>query len=179
MTAPQPLQDPAVLRHFGQTPTQVQATLSAQLDAFEAELRTREHDWTTVQPGREWSPAQEAEHVVKINSGITRLLGLLLSDRDLRPTPQTPGVLKDGKRQAPPESLPSAAGLPWQSWEEVWSGHRAALETVAAGIRETPGRTAWHPFFGELDALDWLRMVAAHLHSHRELLERSAAARQD
>lgn len=173
MTAPKPLQDPAVLRQFGTGPAEVQAALHAQLDAFEAELRTHESDWSATQPGREWSPAQEAEHVVKINTGITRLLALLLSDRELHPMPQTPGVLKGGKRQAPAHSLPSETGLPWAGWETVWSEHRTALEAVAANVRETPGRTAWHPYFGELDALNWLRMVAAHLHNHRELLERS------
>lgn len=162
-----------MLRQFGATPAEVQATLRAELDAFEAELRTREADWMATQPGREWSPAQEVEHVIKINAGITRLLGLLLSERELRPMPQTPGVLKDGKRQAPDHSLPGDTGLNWNSWQEVWSEHRAALEAVAADVRETPGRTAWHPYFGELDALNWVRMVAAHLHSHRELLERS------
>ncbi|MDO4263983.1 MAG: DinB family protein [Deinococcus sp.] len=176
MTAPQPLQDPAVLRQFGRTLTEAQAALHTELDAFEAELRTRKGDWHATQPGRDWSPAQEAEHVVRINTGITRLLGLLLSDCELRAAPQTPGQLKEGKRQAPADSLPSATGLPWANWEAMWNGHRAALETVAADVRETPGRTAWHPFFGELDALGWLRMVAAHLHSHRELLERSRRA---
>ncbi|GHG07873.1 hypothetical protein GCM10017783_20600 [Deinococcus piscis] len=173
MTAPQPLQDPAVLRQFGASPAEVQTALRTQLEAFEAELRAREDDWTATQPGRDWSPAQEAEHVVKINTGIIRLLGLLLSDRELRPLPQTPGVLRDGKRQAPAHSLPSETGLPWAGWQTVWSEHRTALEAVAADVRETPGRTAWHPYFGELDALNWLRMVTAHLHSHRALLERS------
>ena len=175
MTSPQALQDPAVLRHFGATPEDVRAALSAELDAFEAQLRTRESDWTTTQPGREWSPAQDTEHVIKVNAGISRLLALLLSDRELQPTPQVPGTLKGGKRQAPEYSLPSETGLAWSSWEDAWAQHRAALEEVAADVRETPGRTIWHPFFGELDALDWSRMVAAHLSSHRTLLERSQA----
>ena len=29
---------------------------------------------------------------------------------------------------------------------------------------------------GEIDALDWLRMVTMHLRAHRKLLEESAAA---
>lgn len=176
MAAPTPPQDPAVLLPFGETPEQVRASLSRELDAFAAQLRTRAQDWTATQPGREWSPAQEAEHVLKINAGITRVLGLLLSDRELRPTPQNPGRLVGGKRQAPADSLPGAEGLRWDGWEQEWRAGREALETVAAGVRETPGRTFWHPYFGELDALDWLRMVAAHLHSHRRLLEQSAGA---
>lgn len=172
----QPLQDPAVLLAFGQTPSEARACLGSELDRFEAQLRTRQDDWTRPQLGREWSPAQEAEHVLLINQGITRLVALLLSERELRAGPQTPGVLKDGKRQAPPQTLPSAGGLAWSDLEGRWAEHRAHLEEVAAQIRATPERTMWHPFYGELDALDWLRMVSGHLHSHRRLLERSAGA---
>ncbi|MFC4638576.1 DinB family protein [Deinococcus hohokamensis] len=172
----QPLQDPAVLLAFGQTPAEARERLSTELDRFEAQLQARQADWTRPQPERDWSPAQEAEHVLLINEGVTRLLALLLSERELRAVPQTPGVLKDGKRQAPAHTMPSADGLAWAELDGRWAAHRARLEEVAAQIRETPGRTMWHPFYGELDALDWLRMVNGHLYSHRQLLERSAGA---
>ncbi|WP_022800189.1 DinB family protein [Deinococcus ficus] len=171
-----PLQDPGVLRAMGETPDDVRAGLVRELDALEAHLRTRQADWTRVQPGREWSPAQELEHVMKIGDSIVPLFRLLTSDRELRPTAQTPGVLKDGRRQAPAPSLPSENGVAWADWEARWAAHRDALVAGAAGVRETPGRTYWHPFYGELDALDWLRMVSGHIRGHRELLERSATA---
>lgn len=167
------LQDPAVLRHFGQTPDEARTRLKAELDAFEQHLQKREADWTRTQPEREWSPAQEAEHVMKINDSITRVLGLLLSDKELRPVPQTVGELRGGKRVAPAFSEPSAAGLSRQDWQTQWATHREALEKVAAGVRETPQRTFWHQYYGELDALNWLRMVNGHLYSHRQLLEKS------
>lgn len=170
------LQDPAGLRALGATPDEARARLSKELDRLEAHLRTRQADWSRAQPGRDWSPAQDAEHIVLIDGSIARLLALLLSDRELTPTAQVPGVLKDGKRQAPPFTVPSAEGLAWDSWETRWAEHRAALESVAARVRETPGRTMWHPFFGELDALDWLRMLAGHVRGHRVALEQSAAA---
>lgn len=169
-----PLQDRAVLLAFGATPEEAKARLTTELDAFEAQLRTRAADWTTQQGGREWSPAQEAEHVLKINGNISKLIGLLLSDKELRPVPHTRGELVGGKRQAPAFSLPSAEGLP-HDWEAGWQTHRQELEGVAAQVRATPERTFWHPFYGELDALDWLRMVSGHLYSHRQLLEKSAA----
>lgn len=170
------LQDPAGLRALGATPDEARARLNTELDRLEAQLRTRQADWTRPQPGRDWSPAQEAEHVLLIDSGIARIIGLLLSERELMPTPQVPGTLKDGKRQSPSSAVPSAEGLAWDTWESRWAEHRAAFGRVAAGVRETPGRTFWHPFFGELDALDWLRMVAGHARNHRLLLEQSAAA---
>lgn len=168
--------DPAPLRAMGETPEAVQARVRDELDQFEAHLKTRQSDWSQVQPGREWSPAQEAEHVVLINRSITSLVALLMSDKPLRAAPQVPGSLKDGKRQAPPFSVPSEGGLAWDDLQTQWAEHRAALLAVTDSVRETPGRTFWHPFFGELGALDWTRMVAGHLGNHRRLLEKSAAA---
>ncbi len=167
------LSDPAELKFVGTTPAEVRARLQSELDAFEAHLAGRQHDWTRPQTGRDWSPAQEAEHVLLINQSITPLLRLLGSDRELRPMPQVPGTLKGGKRQAPPASLPSEQGLAWEDLQGRWAEHRQQLEEVAQHVTGTPGRTYWHPFFGELDALDWLRMVTAHLYSHRKLLEKS------
>ncbi|GGL09072.1 DinB family protein [Deinococcus radiotolerans] len=169
------LHDPAALAVMGAGPDDVRARLDRELDLFEAHLRTRQGDWTQTQPGRDWSPAQEAEHVMKINDTIGRAVGLLLSERDLRPTPQIPGELTpDGRRIAPPHSRPSETGLAWEDLDAAWAQSRAGFLNVAAGLRATPGRTLWHPFFGELDALDWTRMVAAHLYQHRKALERSA-----
>lgn len=176
MTAP--LQDPALLAFVGATPAEVGERLKRELDLFWQHVQTRQSDWRQVQPGREWSPAQEVEHVLLINSGVTGILRLLLSDRPLRAAPQERGVLKDGKRQAPASSLPSEQGVAWEDVEAQWQRSRAAAEEVSAQVRATPDRTFWHPFFGELDALDWQRMMASHVMSHRLLLERSAAAAQ-
>lgn len=168
--------DPAVLKAMGQTPEEVRTRLGVELDRFEAQLRSREADWTTTQPGREWSPAQEAEHVLKIDNSIVPLMRLLMSDKELRPMPQVPGEIVDGKRQSPEALLPSDEGLPFAALDTTWAEHRQKLEEMATHVTETPGRTFWHQFFGEIDALDWLRMVAMHLRNHRKLLEESAAA---
>lgn len=173
----QSLTDPAVLAVMGATPDDVRARLTKELDRFEAQLRTRQADWTRVQPGREWSPAQDAEHVILINDSIARGVALLLSDRELRPSPRAPGeTTPDGRRVAPPHTRPSDTGLAWEDLDTRWAQSRAGLERTAADLRATPGRTLWHPFFGELDALDWMRMVAIHLNNHRKQLEASAAA---
>ncbi|MHA0034026.1 DinB family protein [Deinococcus sp. PESE-13] len=176
MTAP--LQDPAVLAFVGATPAEVGDRLKRELDLFWQHVQTRQDDWQQVQPGREWSPAQEVEHVMLINGAVTGVTRLLLSDRPLRPVPQEPGVLKDGKRQAPASALPSEQGVAWDEVQDKWAQSRAAAEEVSAQVRATPDRTFWHPFFGELDALDWQRMLASHVMSHRLLLERSAGQGQ-
>lgn len=168
------LQDPATLRALGETPADVQARLTRELDAFGEALQSREGDWQRQQPGRDWSPAQETEHVMKVNGAVASVLRLLLSDRPLRPGEQAPGELRDGKRQAPVATMPSETGTAWAEVEAHWQASRAALEAQAAQVRETPGRTVWHPFFGELDALDWLRMGVYHIGHHRRLMAQSA-----
>lgn len=164
-----------MLRAYGETPEEVRLTLRRELDALERHLHTRQGDWTRTQPGREWSPAQEIEHVLSIGTAGSRAAKLLLSDRELKAFPQVAGTLKHGKRQAPEFSLPSEQGLAWELWEQAWAAHRQQLEGLAANVRATPGRTFWHPYLGELDALDWLRSLVGHLRGHRELLEKSAA----
>lgn len=168
-----PLFNPADLQQFGHTVQDVQASIRHEAEAFGAHLRTRQADWGQVQAGRGWSPAQEAEHVIAIGDAASRAIRLLLSDKPLRPIPQVSGDLKDGKRQAPAFSLPSPAGIAWDELDERWNAHQSALLALAAEIRPTPGRTFWHPYFGELDALDWLRTLAGHLRGHRQLLEGS------
>ncbi len=168
--------DASALLFVGKTPEEVRTRLGVELDRLEAQLRSRQADWNTVQPGRDWSPAQEAEHVMKIDNSIVPVLRLLLSDKELRPMPQVRGELKDGKRQAPDFSMPSDEGLPFEALDTGWAEHRQKLQEMAARVEPTPGRTFWHQYLGELDALDWLRMVTLHLRSHRKLLEESAAA---
>lgn len=172
-----PLQDPAQLLALGATPDEVRTRLNCALDDLETHLRTRQADWSEMQPGRAWTPAQEAEHVLLINDSVTKLTALLLSHAPLRDAPKPRGVLKGGKRQAPAFSQPGAAGLAFEDLDTRWAQGRAALTAVAGQVRETPGRTFWHPFYGELDALNWLRMLAGHAASHHALLEHSAAQR--
>lgn len=167
-----PLFDPAVLQHFGHTLQEVQANIRQEAEAFGAHLRTRQADWQQVQAGREWSPAQEAEHVMAIGDAASGAIRLLLSDKPLRAMPQISGKLVDGKRQAPEFSLPTT-GLPWDELDQRWTAHQTALLALADEIRATPGRTFWHPFLGELDALDWMRSLVGHLRGHRQLLEES------
>lgn len=176
------MSDVVDLQELGGSAGEVRARLEAELSALGAHLRSRGTDWSAVQSGREWSPAQEAEHVALINEAGGRAIRLLLSDRQLRPLPHTAGVLKDGKRQAPAFAVPGAAGWPWAELEGRWADHSAGMlalaEQVQAGQAQDgqTQRTLWHPYLGEIGALDWLRSLVAHVKHHRELLERSAGA---
>lgn len=173
---PDPMFDPAQLRVFGATPQEVRLHLTRELDALEHHLKSRAGDWTERQTDREWSPAQDIEHIIAVGKGGSMAIKLLLSDKELRAFPQVRGELIGGKRQSPEFARPSPQGLDWETWPLAWAEHRQQLEALAAGLRETPERKLWHPYFGEIDALDWARSLVGHLRGHRQLLEKSAAA---
>ena len=170
---PEAMFDPLVLRVFGETPEDVRRNLTRELDALESHLKSRQGDWTRTQPGREWSPAQDIEHIIAVGKGGSMAAKLLLSEKELRAFPQVKGELKDGKRQSPEFARPSETGLAWETWQDAWAEHRQQLEGLAADLRETSGRKLWHPYFGEIDALDWVRSLVGHVRGHRELLEQS------
>ena len=162
-----------LLRAFGQTPADVQSRLERELDAFERVVEAVQPHWNTTLPGREWTAAQESDHIIRVNAGTAKIAALLLSDKPLRPGDQTPGTLLDGKRQAPAGLQPG----PDQAWADLSDAHaqtRAALLQAAAHAPETSERTFFHPFMGELTALDWLRMAAFHVRHHRKQLEKLA-----
>ena len=173
MTAPQ-LADPATLRPLGATPDEARSRLAHELGRFGAHLRTREADWTRVQPGRSWTPAQETEHVLLVNDLTAGVLRLLASDKPLRAGPQVPGEVQGGKRLAPQGTEPSREGRAWEGVDTEWERSAEALRAAAARVTDDPERTFWHPFFGEISALDWLRMIVFHVRNHRQLLEASA-----
>lgn len=159
-----------MLRVFGQTPADVQSRLKRELDAFERVVEAVQPSWNTTLPGRAWTAAQESDHIIRVNAGTAKIAALLLSDKPLRPGDQTPGTLLDGKRQAPAGLQPG----PDQAWADLSAAHaqtRAALLHAAAHAPETSERTFFHPFMGELTALDWLRMAAFHVRHHRKQLE--------
>lgn len=172
MTQPRedPAQAAATLRRLGTTGEEVAARLTRELDAFEAAVAGAQDRWHQTLPGREWTAAQEAEHVILVNESSARIAGLLASDRPLRPIPRDPGVEVGGKRQAPEGARPG----PDQPWDALAVRHVAVREhllTLAARAGDDPQRTFFHPFMGDLTALDWLRMAAYHVGHHRRQLE--------
>ncbi|MPY66443.1 DinB family protein [Deinococcus sp. SDU3-2] len=173
MTQPQEeawAQAAAGLRRLGTTGDEVAARLTRELDAFEATVARAQDRWHKLLPGREWTAAQEAEHVLLVNESSARIAALLASDRPLRPTPRVPGKEVGGKRQAPEGTRPGP-DQPWEALAERHAAVRTQLLTLAEGAGDDPERTLFHPFMGDLTALDWLRMAAYHVGHHRRQLE--------
>lgn len=162
-----------MLRRLGATGDEVAARLTRELDAFETVVARSQARWHEPLPGREWTAAQEAEHVILVNESSARIAALLASVRPLRAAPRIPGEEVGGRRQAPEGTRPG----PGQSWEALAGRHAAAREqllTLAGQIRDDPERTFFHPFMGDLTALDWLRMATYHVGHHRRQLEGAA-----
>lgn len=163
--------DKAALLVFGETPAEVCRRLEQECQAFAEQVKPHEQNWNQMQVGREWSPAQEVEHVMRTNHVVGRGILLLLSDKELKPMPKLEGQRKNGKRQAPKEVMPSAEGLSWAAYQAEWPNSIQVLQEIAAQVRKTPSRTMWHPFLGELDAFEWLQMVTWHIGHHRNLMQ--------
>ncbi|AWN22560.1 DinB family protein [Deinococcus irradiatisoli] len=159
------------LRAFGATPPAVAERLERELSAYEQVAERALAHWHTRLPQRDWTPAQESEHVILVNEGTVKVAALLLSDKPLRPVPQEPVVTDaQGRRQAPPGTVPTS-GQPWEALAERFQASGAALRSAALRAPEEAERRFWHPAMGELTALDWLRMAAYHVRHHRKLLE--------
>lgn len=167
MTLPNAEEQLAALHALSPTPEAVADRLRRELDAFEQVLREAEATWDRRMPDREWSPAQEAEHVILVNEGTARIVRLLLSDKPLREVPEQPGRIVNGRRLAPEGTEPG----PGQPLSTLLDRHAAARALLVEFQPEpNPARTFYHPFLGRLDALDWLRMTTWHTRNHRKAM---------
>lgn len=167
-----------VLERFGTTPAAARAALARQQGAFEALWPALQSRWEDPLREGAWCPAQVTEHVVKASARFSKALYLLRRDEPLPEVPRVPGAFEDGRAQAPASVIPGppqplAALVP--QWQEV----HARLFAEVDATRTWHGRTLFHAFFGELDALGWLQVAAFHLRHHRKQLERFAAANAD
>lgn len=149
------------------TPEALITGMRQELTAFEATMRGAAPYWNTRMPGRDWTPAQEADHTIIINEGTGRLVRLLLSDKPLREPPQEPGVTEGGRRLAPASTLPG----PDQPLETLLARHAATYALLEVHAEPDPERTFYHPFMGKIGALDWLRMAAYQTRHHRLSLQ--------
>lgn len=169
-TRPNPAE---ALKALGATPQELAVTLQRELDTLEDVLARVQPHWNTTIPGRTWTAAQEAEHIILMNEGGARAARLLLSDRPLPDVPRVPVELDaQGRRQAPPSMQPGAG----QPWEALQPRHKAAREALLDTVRQADGRvsqrTLFHPALGDLDALGWLRVTTWHLRDHRQQLQK-------
>ncbi|RJF72218.1 MULTISPECIES: DinB family protein [Deinococcus] len=147
---------------------ELSAQLAAELQALEGVIRRAGGEgWQQVRPGCEWSPAQEAEHIVLANEGSSKVIRLLLSDKPIPDMPQKYTDLKDGKRLAPPGTVPTGEATP----EDLLARIAASREWLSVPVDASSERKFFHPAFGLIDPLGWLRVTAGHTRHHRERIE--------
>lgn len=144
--------------------------VQAELRALSEAIRQADGaGWFQVMPGREWSPAQEAEHIIMTNESTAQVIRLLRSDRELRPGPEVPVEYReDGRRLAPPSVQPTGKATA----ADLLARNEALLDALNVEISEASDRKFFHPAFGPIDALDWLRVTSWHTRSHRKGIEK-------
>ena len=161
-----------LLARFGRQPDTARASLRRELEVFRA-LPTRLAEvWLVPRAPGTWSPAEVSEHVLKVNVALSKTLHLLRRDEPPPEGPRTPGVLKDGRAQAPIFSHPGAPA-PWAELEPAWLEMERRLLAEVAQTSRWYERTRFHPYFGDLNALEWVQAGALHMAHHRRQLELS------
>ena len=133
---------------------------------FEALPAAFTDGWFAPRAPGAWSAAQTTEHVLKTNVGMSRMLRLLRQTEPLPESSRTPGTLQDGKPQAPVFSLPGD-GAAWADLEPHWLSMKERFLDELKATQTWHGPTRFHPFFGDLDALGWVRAAALHMAHHR------------
>lgn len=173
--------DTAFLARHGDTPAAVRDHLRARLSDFEESLARCQDRWFTpvgehlAAQGRTsryralWSPAQQAEHVLKANTGFSKIIYLLNGSRELPSLPRERGPLQDGRRVAPPNFQPGD-GVAWSALEGPWREAHARLLSEIEKIDAASTRLFWHPYLGDLNALGWAQVAVWHTHDHRRQL---------
>ena len=161
--------DPRLLERFGRDPAGAKAALGREFAAFEALPAALADGWFVPRAPGAWSAAQTTEHVLKTNVRMSKTLRLLRQNGPLPEPSRTPGTLKDGKPQAPVLSLPGD-GLAWAALEPGWLEMREQFLAELEATQTWRGQTRFHPFFGDLDALGWVRAAALHMAHHRRQL---------
>ncbi len=160
-----------MLTAFGETPEQISAELHKALERFQVALPECQGHWLiSPAPGR-WSPAQVTEHVLLVNEAVAEIAAQLLSQTPRLPPPSGPGQVIGGRRVSP-ERLEPGPGLAWADLAGRWQAACERLNAVSARLPEADlSRRYAHPFLGEIDAHDWLRMATFHTRHHRRQLE--------
>ncbi len=163
--------DKTLLERFGRDPDAVKRALGGEFTAFERLPEELAGVWLGPHAPGKWSPAQITEHVMKVNTGMSKTLYLLRRDAPLPAQTRTPGVLIEGRAQAP-EFVHPGEGLPWEAlepgWLELKTRFLAEVEQIDGA--QTPERTWFHLYFGDLDALGWVQAAAFHMAHHRRQL---------
>jgi hypothetical protein len=162
-----------VLARYGREADEAKLIFERELAAFAVLPQTLTEVWLTpTRPGA-WSPAQVTEHVCLVNVAASKVLYLLRREEPLLEGPRTRATVIGGRVQAPPFTLPGPS-RPWEALHSQWRAMETRLAGEVAATRVWRGRRYFHPFFGDLCALEWLASASFHLAHHRKQLQRSA-----
>ncbi|GAA6731072.1 DinB family protein [Thermus brockianus] len=150
------------------------ARLGETRKALLALLQGAEPAWLST-PLREgaWTPLMVAEHIALVEESTARVLRRLrrlASGESLPPVPFVPGTYKEGKPQAP-EGVRPKGGLSLEEVLDLLQRARGFLLEEAAQADPHHPATFPHPFFGELNALGWVRAAAYHEAHHLKALQ--------
>ena len=118
-----------------------------------------------------WSPAEIADHVVRVNKNITR--AVQRTTQGLEPLVLPRGTLSsEGRPISPASGLPE----PGRSLEALVSDLQETRKTFTDAAREAEGARKENelcmvqPFLGPMSVLECLQMVSWHVrHHHRQL----------
>jgi len=149
-------------------------------EALLALLREADPAWLSA-PLREgaWTPLMVAEHIALVEDSTARVLRRLrrvAAGESLPPVPFVPGMVKDGRPQAP-EGVRPKGGLSLEEVLALLAKARAFLLEEAAKADPQHPATFPHPFFGELTALGWVRAAAYHEAHHLKALQEALSSR--
>lgn len=134
-----------------------------------------------------WSVADVLHHLALAHEGTAKLMSVMrrrTSEEAVPPDPDpnrslvdslegvVPGV-EEGKATAPDPVSPKSYLAPDEALSRLDASRRRLVETVATlSAFDLTKLTFPHPFFGELDAYQWLLVTGWHERRHTKQIER-------
>ncbi|GEM47483.1 DinB family protein [Deinococcus cellulosilyticus] len=165
------VEEKSFLSRLGTSAPEVMERLHQEIRRFQDAIAGAQDHWLTPREEGAWSPAQISEHVMLISRTMAHVLRAYQAP-ELPPFPKTTGTYVNGKKQSPPYGLPGE-GKPWADLEPDWIKAHIRLVQAAEGILDWQDqRTVHHPYFGELNVLEWLQVATFHLIHHRRQMTR-------
>jgi len=134
-----------------------------------------------------WSIADVLHHLALAHEGTAKLMSVMLRRTSEESVPEDPdpegsvldslhGVVpgvEEGKAVAPDLVMPKAYIAPDETLKRLRASRKHLVETVSAlSPFDLTKLTFPHPFFGELDAYQWLLVTGWHERRHTKQIER-------
>jgi hypothetical protein len=178
-----PFLEARLVRWFGRAMMRRRFTWDSALDAMEAAAerllqradRLPESELSTrvliprltgmEDSSRYWSPVMVLEHLCITAQGMLSIAILLSNGKETTHVVSTAAVK--------PKGLPVPAVL--TDFSNIHRGARTRLAAEAGDHRDWPAHE--HPWFGQLNATDWIRLLGMHTQLHERQFNRILAGR--